>query len=71
MRTILATIGLTLATVVDSRSDKGPVGTLLERTNALKFARDNEERIRQFATGVETTLSALVLPTSRCCKAPK
>ena len=40
--------------IADARGGRGPVGTLLERTNALEFARDNEERIRQFATGLGT-----------------
>nr|WP_269814227.1 AI-2E family transporter [Lentzea terrae] len=40
--------------IADARGGRGPVGTLLERTNALEFPRDNEERIRQFATGLGT-----------------
>lgn len=55
----LAEQGTQLATrlpdmIADARGGRGPVGTLLERTNALEFARDNEERIRQFATGLGT-----------------
>lgn len=55
----LAEQGTQLATrlpemITDARDGRGPVGTLLERTNALEFARDNEERIRQFATGLGT-----------------
>ena len=69
--TILATIGLTLATVVDARGGKGPVGTLPERTNALEFARDNEERIRQSATGVVATISTLVLAYLAVLQRPK
>jgi hypothetical protein len=38
--------------IADARGGSGPVGILLERTNALEFARDNEEWIRQFATGL-------------------
>ncbi|GAA3870467.1 hypothetical protein GCM10022243_39820 [Saccharothrix violaceirubra] len=40
--------------IADLRGGRSPVGTPLERTNALEFARDNEERIRQFATGLGT-----------------
>jgi predicted PurR-regulated permease PerM len=40
--------------IADARGGRGPVGILLERTNALELARDNEERIRQFATGLGT-----------------
>ncbi|TWP47553.1 AI-2E family transporter [Lentzea tibetensis] len=55
----LADQGTQLATrlpemIADARGGRGPVGTLLDRTNALEFARDNEERIRQFATGLGT-----------------
>ncbi|NGY62202.1 AI-2E family transporter [Lentzea sp. NEAU-D13] len=40
--------------IADARAGRGPVGVLLERTNALEFARANEERIREFATGLGT-----------------
>jgi predicted PurR-regulated permease PerM len=55
----LAEQGTQLATrlpdlIADARDGRGPVGALLERSNALEFARDNEERIRQFATGLGT-----------------
>lgn len=46
--------------IADARGGRGPVGTLLERTNALEFARDNEERIREFATGLGTPALGLL-----------
>jgi predicted PurR-regulated permease PerM len=60
----LATQGTELATrlpeiINDARSGRGPVGDLLERTNALQFVQDNEPRIREFATGLGS--SALTL----------
>jgi predicted PurR-regulated permease PerM len=38
--------------IADARKGRGPVGTLLERTHALEYARQNEGRIREFATGL-------------------
>jgi predicted PurR-regulated permease PerM len=40
--------------VADARAGRGPVGDLLERTNALQFVQNNETRIREFATGLGT-----------------
>jgi predicted PurR-regulated permease PerM len=40
--------------VSDARAGRGPIGDLLERTNALQFVQDNEARIREFATGLGT-----------------
>jgi predicted PurR-regulated permease PerM len=61
----LAEQGTQLATrlpdmIADARAGRGPVGVLLERTNALEFARDNEERIREFATGLGTPALGLL-----------
>jgi predicted PurR-regulated permease PerM len=55
----LATQGTDLAgqlpTIIgDARAGRGPVGDLLERTNALQFVQNNEARIREFATGLGT-----------------
>jgi predicted PurR-regulated permease PerM len=55
----LATEGTQLAgqlpgIVNDARAGRGPVGDLLERTNALQFVQDNQERISAFATGLGT-----------------
>jgi predicted PurR-regulated permease PerM len=40
--------------ISDARAGRGPVGDLLERTNALQLVQDNEARIREFATGLGT-----------------
>ena len=55
----LATQGTQLASqlpgiVNDARAGRGPVGDLLQRTNALQLVQDNEERIRTFATSLGT-----------------
>lgn len=46
--------------IQDARNGRGPVGGLLERTHALRFVRDNEPRIRDFATGLGTPALNLV-----------
>ena len=44
-----------LPTIIgDARAGRGPVGDLLERTNALQLVQNNEARIREFATGLGT-----------------
>src|SRR3954467_8501216 len=55
----LATEGTQLAgqlpgIVNDARAGRGPIGDLLERTNALQFVQDNQERISAFASGLGT-----------------
>jgi predicted PurR-regulated permease PerM len=55
----LATQGTELATqlptiINDARAGRGPVGDLLERTNALEFVQNNEARISAFATSLGT-----------------
>src|SRR5215208_90189 len=55
----LATQGTELAgqlpsIIGDARNGRGPVGDLLERTNALQLVQNNEARIREFATGLGT-----------------
>ena len=55
----LATQGTELARqlpaiIGDARAGRGPVGDLLERTNALQFVQNNEARIRGFATSLGT-----------------
>src|SRR3954451_6219026 len=55
----LATEGTQLAgqlpgIVNDARAGRGPVGDLLERTNALQFVQNNEQRISAFATSLGT-----------------
>src|SRR5512144_369736 len=36
--------------VDQARTGRGPIGGLLERTNALQYVQQNQERIRSFAT---------------------
>jgi predicted PurR-regulated permease PerM len=36
----------------DARAGRGPIGDLLERTNALQWVQDNQERISSFASGL-------------------
>ena len=55
----LATQGTELAgqlpgIISDAKAGRGPVGDLLERTNALQLVQNNEERIRGFATSLGT-----------------
>ena len=38
--------------VADARAGRGPVGELLTRTNALQWVQDNQDRIREFGTGL-------------------
>ena len=40
------------AIVADARAGRGPVGELLTRTNALQWVQDNQDRIREFGTGL-------------------
>ena len=61
----LATQGTELASqlpgiVADARDGRGPVGGLLQRTNALAWVQDNEPRIRAFATSLGTPALNLV-----------
>src|SRR3954453_6878975 len=55
----LATEGTQLAgqlpgIITEARAGRGPVGDLLERTNALQFVQNNQERISAFATSLGT-----------------
>jgi predicted PurR-regulated permease PerM len=55
----LATEGTQLAgqlpgIIEDARAGRGPVGDLLERTNALQFVQNNQERISAIATSLGT-----------------
>ena len=38
----------------DARAGRGPVGNFLEKTNALTYIQNNQDRIRAFATGLTT-----------------
>jgi predicted PurR-regulated permease PerM len=61
----LATQGTELAgqlpgIIADAKAGRGPVGDLLERTNALQYVQNNEDRIRAFATSLGTPALGLV-----------
>ncbi|HEX2807437.1 MAG TPA: AI-2E family transporter [Kineosporiaceae bacterium] len=43
-----------------ARSGQGPVGGLLQRTNALQYVQQNEARIRSFATGLTTPAAGVL-----------
>jgi predicted PurR-regulated permease PerM len=43
-----------------ARAGRGPIGDLLQRTNALDYVRDNEDRIRTFATGLTTPAAGVL-----------
>lgn len=38
----------------DARAGRGPVGNLLDRTHALTYVQDNQDRVKAFATGLTT-----------------
>jgi predicted PurR-regulated permease PerM len=44
----------------DARAGRGPVGNLLERTNALTYVQDNQDRIKAFATGLTTPAAGVL-----------
>jgi predicted PurR-regulated permease PerM len=46
--------------IEDARAGRGPVGDLLERTNALQWVQENQERISAFASGLGTPALNLV-----------
>ncbi|MFI8234773.1 AI-2E family transporter [Streptomyces sp. NPDC085900] len=46
--------------VEDARAGRGPVGDLLERTRALRYAQQHRGQIRTFATGLGTPALAFV-----------
>ena len=43
---------LAVFAVADARAGRGPVGERLTRTNALQWVQDNQDRIREFGTGL-------------------
>jgi len=52
--------------VADARAGRGPVGELLTRTNALQWVQDNQDRIREFGTGLGApALSVVRGPATR------
>jgi predicted PurR-regulated permease PerM len=40
--------------LAEARAGRGPIGDLLARTNALEYVQNNQDRIREFATGLST-----------------
>jgi predicted PurR-regulated permease PerM len=46
--------------VDQARSGRGPVGELLQRTNALQYVQQNEARIRTFVTGLTTPAAGVL-----------
>jgi predicted PurR-regulated permease PerM len=44
----------------DARAGRGPIGDLLERTNALQYVQNNQEKIRAFATGLTTPATGIL-----------
>src|SRR5690349_3651145 len=43
-----------------ARSGRGPIGDLLQRTNALHYVQENQDRIRAFATGLTTPAAGVL-----------
>jgi predicted PurR-regulated permease PerM len=48
------------ALVADARAGRGPVGGLLERTNALQYVQDNQDRIKALARGLTTPAAGVL-----------
>jgi len=46
--------------IEQARTGRGPIGDLLQRTNALQYVQDNQERIRAFATGLTTPVAGVL-----------
>jgi predicted PurR-regulated permease PerM len=46
--------------IADARAGRGPVGDLLERTNALQWVQDNQDRIGSFASGLTTPAAGVL-----------
>src|SRR3954447_22166143 len=46
--------------VEDARAGRGPVGNLLERTNALQWVQNNQDRIGEFASGLTTPAAGVL-----------
>jgi predicted PurR-regulated permease PerM len=43
----------------DARSGRGPIGDLLERTNALQWVQDNQDKISKFASGLTAPAASI------------
>jgi predicted PurR-regulated permease PerM len=46
--------------VDDARAGRGPVGHLLERTHALNYVQDHQDRIKDFAAGLTTPAAGVL-----------
>jgi predicted PurR-regulated permease PerM len=46
--------------VNQAQAGQGPIGELLVRTNALEYVRDNEDRIREYASGLTTPAAGVL-----------
>src|SRR4051794_4080416 len=46
--------------VNDARAGRGPVGGFLERTNALTYIQDHQDRIKAFASGLTTPAAGVL-----------
>jgi predicted PurR-regulated permease PerM len=46
--------------IADARNGRGPVGNLLERTNALEWVQNNQDRISGFASGLTTPAAGVL-----------
>jgi predicted PurR-regulated permease PerM len=44
----------------DARSGRGPIGDLLQRTHALEWVQNNQDRISQFANGLTAPAAAVL-----------
>jgi predicted PurR-regulated permease PerM len=46
--------------IEDAKNGRGPVGNLLERTNALQWVQDNQDRIGEFASGLTAPAAGIL-----------
>jgi predicted PurR-regulated permease PerM len=46
--------------IEDARNGRGPVGNLLERTNALEWVQNNQDRIGEFASGLTAPAAGIL-----------
>jgi predicted PurR-regulated permease PerM len=46
--------------IEDARTGRGPIGQFLDRTNALEYVQQNQDRIRAFATGLTTPAAGVL-----------
>jgi len=48
------------ALINDAKAGRGPVGSLLQRTNALQYVQQNQARIREMASGLTTPAAGVL-----------